>query len=612
MKVTQLFNKYWLLIILILQPILDIIAYFNFKTNITPITFVLRSAILLFTIVYTFIKSKNKKNFILCMLPIAVFSLLHLGNSYRVGMLSFFSDLRYLIFVIQLPILTICFIDYIKWNKECLKLLKSAFVINTLLIFFSLILAIWSGDFAYTYYNYGLTGWFSSANTQSMILVAITPLFLYFSTRNKNVILYILNHAIVFFLLFLNGTKACYIALLIIYIAMIYISLVSEKGKLRIYKTLVSVMSLSLVLFFGNDSATFKRLDDVNDVSYKNEVTIKEKIKEKIDKLDKPSNIEEDNPSEEDIEYNIYDLENYSDDIIIDILNDSYIWEDIISIHGGEKVLNKIRDDLTPAALSDNRLRKRVNASIYFDESDIFTKMVGFEYTKVSDFDLENDLTAIFYYYGYLGFGLYSLFILYFGWLLFKMFWRDKKIIFDGEFVIYGITLVLLIFGGEYSGAFLRKSNANIYLSCLLALIYFKYYKNLFISSENIKLNLFKYFNKLYKKGKDKLDKQIIDNLKAKKKMFIITANPETFMYGENNKEFNDLLLDKNSILIPDGIGIVKASQILGYDIKERITGIDLANQLLKICNKEKYKLCLLGAKENVMASLKKGIKHIG
>ena len=88
-------SKYWLLIVMILQPILDIIAYFNFNTYITPISFVFRTLILFFIVFYTFIKSKNKKKFILCILPFAIFSILHLLNSYRVGYISLFDDIRY-------------------------------------------------------------------------------------------------------------------------------------------------------------------------------------------------------------------------------------------------------------------------------------------------------------------------------------------------------------------------------------------------------------------------------------------------------------------------------------------------------------------------------------
>ncbi len=118
------------------------------------------------------------------------------------------------------------------------------------------------------------------------------------------------------------------------------------------------------------------------------------------------------------------------------------------------------------------------------------------------------------------------------------------------------------------------------------------------------------YFEKLYKDGKDNFYKIVEKNLKSKKRMFIVTANPETFSHGEKDNEFNELLIDKDSTLIPDGIGIVKAANMLDYKVKERITGIDLAIKLLEISNDNKYNVALLGAKEEVISSLKKVIKE--
>jgi len=112
------------------------------------------------------------------------------------------------------------------------------------------------------------------------------------------------------------------------------------------------------------------------------------------------------------------------------------------------------------------------------------------------------------------------------------------------------------------------------------------------------------YFNKLYKNDKESFYELVKKNLKNKNRMFIITSNPETFTYGIKDEEINEMLLDDNSTLIPDGIAIVKASKKLGFDVKERITGIDLSEELLKICDKNKYNLALLGASREVIDKL--------
>jgi N-acetylglucosaminyldiphosphoundecaprenol N-acetyl-beta-D-mannosaminyltransferase len=118
-----------------------------------------------------------------------------------------------------------------------------------------------------------------------------------------------------------------------------------------------------------------------------------------------------------------------------------------------------------------------------------------------------------------------------------------------------------------------------------------------------------KYFDKLYKNGVDDFYKIVENNIKDEKRMFIVTANPETFTYGANDLEFNELLLDEATTLVPDGIGIVKASRMIGYDIKERITGVDLASFLLNYCNKEKKSIAFLGATQEVLDALNNVLK---
>ena len=119
-----------------------------------------------------------------------------------------------------------------------------------------------------------------------------------------------------------------------------------------------------------------------------------------------------------------------------------------------------------------------------------------------------------------------------------------------------------------------------------------------------------KLFDKLYSKSEESFYKMLAKNLKENKKMFIVTANPETFMISENDDEMKELLLDKNTILVPDGIGIVKAAIIINYNVTERIAGIDIANKLLELGNKEKKSIYLFGSKQEVIDSMNKVLKE--
>lgn len=154
---------------------------------------------------------------------------------------------------------------------------------------------------------------------------------------------------------------------------------------------------------------------------------------------------------------------------------------------------------------------------------------------------------------------------------------------------------------------------ANSFLNILK--IFNFYIKSLFLHSffcyNDVRkwIRMRELFDKLYNKDVQSFYKIIEKNLNNNKKMFIVTANPETFMISENDNEMRKLLLDKETTLVPDGIGIVKAARSIGYDVVERITGIDIANKLLKLGDEENKTIYLFGAKEEVIVSMKETLK---
>ncbi len=119
-----------------------------------------------------------------------------------------------------------------------------------------------------------------------------------------------------------------------------------------------------------------------------------------------------------------------------------------------------------------------------------------------------------------------------------------------------------------------------------------------------------KLFKKIYKKDKESFYKIVKKNLKENNKMFIVTANPETFMLSVKDDELNNMLEDNNTILVPDGIGVVKAGRSIGYNINERITGIDISYKLLEYGNDLKKSIYLFGSKQEVLDMMKDVLKR--
>ena len=97
--------------------------------------------------------------------------------------------------------------------------------------------------------------------------------------------------------------------------------------------------------------------------------------------------------------------------------------------------------------------------------------------------------------------------------------------------------------------------------------------------------------------------------LAAGRRLFVVTANPEILMHAGDSPEIRALLLDEETAVVPDGISVVKAMRLLGLPAKERITGVDLAEQLLKLAGQQGKSVYLLGAKEELVSALAQKLK---
>ena len=83
--------------------------------------------------------------------------------------------------------------------------------------------------------------------------------------------------------------------------------------------------------------------------------------------------------------------------------------------------------------------------------------------------------------------------------------------------------------------------------------------------------------------------------------MKVYTPNPQIAL-GACRSSALSAILDRADLLLPDGIGLVIASRILGTPLPDRITGIDTARYVLEIAEREGLSVALVGAKDGVAA----------
>ncbi|MCW6066320.1 WecB/TagA/CpsF family glycosyltransferase [Clostridium sporogenes] len=94
---------------------------------------------------------------------------------------------------------------------------------------------------------------------------------------------------------------------------------------------------------------------------------------------------------------------------------------------------------------------------------------------------------------------------------------------------------------------------------------------------------------------------ELLNIIDKYEKVNIISGNPEVLYNGLNNEELFKNFTDKDSIIIPDGVGVVLASKIIKNPVKEKIAGIEVMNSILEKCNENGKAVYLLGTTEDVL-----------
>ena len=90
----------------------------------------------------------------------------------------------------------------------------------------------------------------------------------------------------------------------------------------------------------------------------------------------------------------------------------------------------------------------------------------------------------------------------------------------------------------------------------------------------------------------------------------IFTPNTEMLLAAKKDHRLADML-NSAELLIPDGTGVKIASQILNSPLSERLSGIDLAAELLTIAAQTENSVYLLGGKEGVAEAAAKNLKNL-
>ena len=90
-----------------------------------------------------------------------------------------------------------------------------------------------------------------------------------------------------------------------------------------------------------------------------------------------------------------------------------------------------------------------------------------------------------------------------------------------------------------------------------------------------------------------------MSRIRARQKGYVVTPNPEIVDLCRRDSEYMGIV-NRATLVLPDGIGVIYAAKILGEELCGKVAGIEFAEHLVAAMAKENMRLFLLGAKPGV------------
>ena len=593
---------------IILQPLFDILSFFSIRgyipigisTILKPV-FVFEIGVLIY-----FIDKNQRKNYSKILIPYAILIVIHsimlkaimVENSVILHEIRFMVNIAYMLVMFMI-------MDYLYSNninkEEFVKKLKKTLIITFFVYSITFLITVITGTSAKTYEysdasKLGFKGWLDSGQIFGHALSIVLPFMIYycltFNGKNKLVnILSKLSIIIPITVLLLIGTKVTYfIALLVLssHIVLDGICYLKNKNKNIIISSGICLMLLIISLLSYKYLPVKKNIDINNSVLSVDMSSTAEGIETKRNDLLK-------------LQENITNSEKNTNKslgqkISLKLLEDYYKWD-----YESSYLLEKkyATGELHPGNMRSKQLIYNLNK---YKLSSFQYKLFGLGYLNQPEtLSIERDIFMILFSFGIIGFLIVMLKpILIWIKSAFKILDNTKNINLDTLYLFEGFSIFFCI--SIYAGYTFIYTNFSIFLAIIVILLkdsLNKYNKNTFS----------KYFDKIYKDGRKKFYSELEQKLIKNEKQFIITANPETLMQSEKDEDLQKAVLDENTIVIPDGIGILKGAKKLNYNIKETILGVDVANKLFEFADKHKKRVFLFGAKPEIIEKMKEVLK---
>ncbi|MBE6686565.1 MAG: hypothetical protein E7591_04960 [Ruminococcaceae bacterium] len=452
----------------LIQPVLDVISFWTDRLGLpSAITLGMRLALLCFLVLYAFILTERKKLYVIAFVLLILFTVCHCAVTAINGADDLIGDITNLVRIYHFPVVTLCFITFLKSDEASYDSIKKAFVFALIIIAAVDILSVITNTNPYTYKDkeIGLAGWFYFANTQSAIISVLVCIFdtQVIKRFRNNIPMMVFLLFLSMGMLFLFATRLTYAAILLIGFGLITVLIITDRKNIK------PMIALALV------TLCFTALFPVSPM-YNNQKRVRENAVKKQEKIELLIDEKEKKLKNEDLTEEEFKTER---------LRDAYkeYLGGIVKRFGLEKAVEEFSYSEKAEDICDDRRIKITYNELLAREQGSNVRLFGLELADLAigkyNHDVENDFHGIYYLCGITGLVLLAGFILYFVFIIFKALIQDFKNKFDLESGAWGISLITLLMHVYATAGVLRRPNGSFYLSVTLAVIYYLATKNI-------------------------------------------------------------------------------------------------------------------------------------
>lgn len=466
----------FILILLILQPLLDVAGYWQKELGVfNLITLLIRMSLSAVLLLLAFRGCRRKVVYLGAGIVVCLYLAGHFAACalYPGGVVNFPEDLMEQARLLFLPITALCLLSLLRQDPEALPALKTGLALDLALILCVELLALVTGTDPHSYPNQqmGVLGWFLWANSQSAILSALCPMTIAWVWRRSGgkLLPTAAAAAVGFGLLFFLGTRLAYAALAVSGLGMSLGFVLQGKAHRRCAATVLA-LTLLFVGLLPLSPMHQARSIQANNAALRQEL-IDRAVEPYLSQEERDSGLrrsEEPQALAAGYRYYLQGLvDRFGLDAVAECYDYSYAVSDICDrrrmLLTGCQLLMKDASPLSYCFGLELGIMRQPTVLFQFNTRSF---EAGIQYL-----DPENDFLGVYYLGGAAGLLLVCSAIVCAGAALLWLLLRRPKRLFQPETLAFALAFCFCLISAWFTVSTLRRNNASIYFAAVIAVL---------------------------------------------------------------------------------------------------------------------------------------------